>query len=89
MTWREVGHKILAIFIALALCACLSVFLSSCGRPGPGYNSYGGTLFERVATYDDCNVYRHKGNNVLYAYSGSGFTVMLNPDGTAMVWEGY
>lgn len=73
------------IFVVLALC----LSLCACGRPGPGYDSYGGTLFERVATYDDCNVYRHKGNNVLYTYSGSGFTVMLNPDGTAMVWEGY
>lgn len=73
------------IFVVLALCACLC----ACGRPGPGYDSYGGTLFERVASYDDCNVYRHKGNNVLYTYTGSGFSVMLNPDGTAMVWEGY
>ena len=75
-------RKILCIFMAIALWTCLC----ACGRPGPGYNH--DTLFERVQSYNDCDVYRHVETNVLYVYSGSGFTVMFNADGTPMVWNG-
>lgn len=76
-------RKIFCIFMTIALCACLC----ACGRPGPGY-SYD-TLFERVQSYNDCDVYRHVETNVLYVYSGSGFSVMFNADGTPMVWNGH
>lgn len=75
-------RKIFCIFMTIALCACLC----ACGQPGPGYSH--DTLFERVQSYDDCDVYRHVETNVLYVYSGSGFTVMFNADGTPMVWNG-
>lgn len=71
------------IFVVLALC----LSLCACGGPSPTYRN--GTLFERVQVFDDCSIYRHKDTNVLYVYSGSGFTVMLNPDGTPQTWKGY
>lgn len=71
------------IFVVLALC----LSLCACGGPSPTYQN--GTLFERVQVFSDCSVYRHKDTNVLYVYSGSGFTVMLNADGTPQTWKGY
>lgn len=71
------------IFMAIALCLCMC----ACGGPSPTYQNE--TLFERVQVFDDCSVYRHKDTNVLYVYSGSGFTVMFNADGTPQTWKGY
>lgn len=76
--------KIFCIFIAIALCLCMC----ACGGPSDTYVN--DKLFERVRVFDDCSVYRHVGTNVLYVcFNGSsGFTVMLNADGTSMVWSG-
>ena len=74
--------KILCIFMAIALCLCMC----ACGGPSDTYVD--GKLFERVAVFDDCSLYRHVDTDVLYAYSGGGFTVMFNADGTPMVWGG-
>lgn len=79
--------RISTIFVILALC----LSLCACGAPGPGSNSkiyIGDCLFESVERYTDCTVYRHRETNVLYAYSGSGMTVLFNADGTPMVWNG-
>ena len=70
------------IFMAIALCLCMC----ACGRPSDIYVN--DSLFERVKVYDDCTVYRHVDTNVLYTYSGGGFSVMFNADGTPMVWSG-
>lgn len=75
------------IFVVLALC----LSLCACGAPRPGSDSkmfVTDALFESVERYVDCTVYRHKETNVLYAYSGSGFTAMFNADGTPMMWDG-
>lgn len=74
--------KVITGLCAIALCASLC----ACGGP-TSIVRVGENLFEQVAFYDDCYIYRHKGNNVLYAYNGSGFSVMLNPDGTPMLWR--
>ena len=74
--------KILCIFMAIALCLCMC----ACGGPSDTYVD--GKLFERVAVFDDCSLYRHVDTDVLYVYSGGGFTVMFNADGTPMVWSG-
>ena len=79
------------IFVVLAL--CLSLCACSCGDSSDTHAD--NKVFERVAVYDDCSIYRHKDTNVLYAFYGSGyqgygggFTVMFNADGTPMVWSG-
>lgn len=37
-------------------------------------------------------IYRHRDTNVLYAYIGNGssssITVLVNPDGSPMIWDG-
>lgn len=76
-------RKIFCIFMAIALCMCLC----ACGQPSSGYNR--NTLFERVQSYNDCQVYRHIETNVLYVYFGHGFTALVNADGTPMVWNGH
>lgn len=74
--------KIFCIFMAIALCLCMC----ACGGPSDTYVD--GKVFERVAVFDDCSLYRHVDTDVLYVYSGGGFTVMFNADGTPMVWSG-
>lgn len=76
------------IFVVLALC----LSLCGCGRPGPSVDDnwfIKESLFVSVEQYADCTVYRHKDTNVLYVYSGSGFSVLLNPDGTPQIWKEY
>jgi hypothetical protein len=76
--------KIFCIFMAIALC------LSLCACGGPESIRSSDTLFEVVARYSDCSVLRNKETNVLYVnYDRSyGMSVLLNADGTPMVWSG-
>ena len=77
-------HKVFCIFMAIALCLCMC----ACGGPSDTYVN--DKLFERVRVFDGYSVYRHVDTNVLYVYvkGTGGFTVMLNADGTPMVWSG-
>lgn len=80
---EKILKKILSVFVAIALCACMC----ACGGPTVHINE---GLFERVASYNDCDVYRHVHTNVMYVYFGSSgsFSVMFNADGSPMVWNG-
>lgn len=73
--------KIFCIFMAIALCLCMC----ACGGPITHVDD---CLFERVASYNDCSIYRNVETNVLYAYYGSTMSVLFNADGTPMVWSG-
>jgi hypothetical protein len=70
------------IFVVLVLC----LSLCACGGPEPIRSS--DTLFEVVARYSDCSVLRNKETNVLYVDYSYGMSVLLNADGTPMVWSG-
>lgn len=73
--------KIFCIFIAIALCMCMC----ACGGPITHVDN---CLFERVASYNDCSIYRNVKTDVLYVNMGSAMSVLLNADGTPMVWSG-
>ena len=87
--------KLIAFLMAIALCACL---LCGCGGSSVStsstYNEDAPSMFitiEYVGEY--WQVVYHKDTKVMYVISGGSynrgtFTVMLNPDGTPMVWEG-
>ena len=74
--------KLFAILMVIALCICLC----ACGESE--YIRSSDRLFEVAATYAGCIVFRHVETNVLYVDDGYGFSVLLNADGTPMIWEG-
>ena len=87
--------KLFVFLMAIALCACLFVGCSgSSVSTSSTYNEDAPSMFvtiERVGEY--WQVVYHKDTKVMYVVSGGSynrgtFTVMLNPDGTPMVWEG-
>lgn len=69
------------IFVVLALCLCMC----ACGGP----THVDDCLFETVASYNDCVIYRNVKTDVLYVYMNSALSILFNADGTPMVWEGH
>ena len=85
--------RLLAIFMVIVLCACLFV---GCGptveNETKEENASMFVCVEKTGTYAWMIVY-HKETKVMYAvsqgyYNCGNFTVLLNPDGTPMIWEG-
>jgi curli biogenesis system outer membrane secretion channel CsgG len=87
--------KLIAILMAIALCACLfgcaaEAQISKEGEIEQESNTSMFIEVERVI--DNWRVVYHKDTKVMYAvssgsYNRGTFTVMLNPDGTPMIWE--
>ena len=93
MIWREVGSKILVIFMAIALCACLC---TGCGSPSVEVESdtFASSMFIEVEDNLSWRVVYHRETKVMYVISEGAsnygnFTVLLNPDGTPQTWKGY
>ena len=88
--------KLLAIFMAIALCACLfgcaaEAQISKEGEVEPESNTSMFVEVEKVT--DNWRVVYHRDTKVMYVVSAASynrgvFTVMVNPDGTPMIWEG-
>lgn len=62
--------------------------MCACAYVGPEAVCSSDTLFEVVAIYADCSVVRCKETKVLYVDYSYGMSVLLNADGTPMVWSG-
>ena len=87
--------KLIAIFMAIALCACLFV---GCQSPDVEISKeyLDSSMFVIIESTCGTNgwiIVYHKETRVMYAvsqgyYNFGNFTVMLNPDGSPMVWEG-
>ena len=87
--------KLVAILMAIALCACL---FAGCGgshvNRSSDYNEDQASMFVSVEyVSENWRVVYHKDTKVMYVVSGGSynrgtFTVMLNPDGTPLLWEG-
>lgn len=80
--------KILCLLLALIMPLLL---FSGCGNEiDIGDSEY--RRFYIINYSDDASVYIDKETRVMYlfvkAYYKGGLTVMLNPDGTPMLWEG-
>lgn len=77
--------KLFAIFVAIVLCACL---LAGC-ESNVNTNHSDFVFIERDGQFE--YVY-HKDTGVIYVMyfnaNQAAMTVMLNPDGTPMIWEG-
>lgn len=84
--------KFVVIFMVIALCACLFV---GCGGGSPSFdeNVSQSSSFVIVEDGDGYNVVYHRDTKVMYAYSTSSynygnFCLLVNADGTPMIWEG-
>ena len=82
--------KLIAIFVAIALCACLFV---GCSSPETDENVSKSSSFVIVEDGYGYKVVYHKDTKVMYTYSASrynhgNFCLLVNPDGTPMIWEG-
>ena len=87
--------KLIAFLMVFALCASLFV---GCGGSSVStsstYNEDNPSMFITVEyVSENWRVVYHKDTKVMYVVSGGSynrgtFTVMLNPDGTPMIWEG-
>lgn len=83
--------KLLAIFMAIALCACLLVGCNGMLEVDESHTSK--SSFVRVEDGDSYWIVYHKETKVMYIFSTGGYNagsacLMLNADGTPMIWEG-
>ena len=89
-------NKLIAIFVAIALCACLfgCAFEAQVSKEGEVEQKPSTSMFIEVErVIDNWRVVYHKDTKVMYvvssgSYNRGTFTVMLNPNGTPMIWEG-
>ena len=83
--------KLIAFLMAIALCACLFVWCNS--EPKVDENVSKSSSFVIVEDANGYSVVYHKDTKVMYVYSTysynyANFCVLVNPDGTPMIWEG-
>lgn len=83
--------KLIAIFMAIALCACL--FVGCNGAPEVGENVSNSSSFVIVEDGNGYYIVYHKDTKVMYtlstaSYNMGNFTLLVNADGTPMIWEG-
>ena len=82
--------KLIVLLMTIALCACL---LMGCGSPKVGENVSKSSSFVVVEDGHGYYVVYHKDTKVMYTLSTSNynmgnFTLLVNPDGSPMIWEG-
>ena len=83
--------RLIAVFIVIALCACL--FVGCNGESEANENVSKSSFFVIVEDANGYKVVYHKDTKVMYTYSASSynygnFCLLVNPDGTPMIWEG-
>jgi hypothetical protein len=80
--------KLIVFLMAIALCACLFVGCNS--EPEVSENVSKSSSFVIVGDAYGYNIVYHKDTKVMYVYSTSSgnFCLLVNPDGTPMIWEG-
>lgn len=83
--------KLITIFMAIALCACL--FTGCSGMLETDENVSKSSSFVIIEDGDGYYIVYHKDTKVMYSISSSGhnygsFCLLVNADGTPMIWEG-
>ena len=80
--------RLLNVLMAIALCACL---FAGCGNT-ISENRWKNTGFTWIETRGGAEYIYHNDTKVIYVFkiigNSGGMTVLLNPDGTPMIWEG-
>jgi hypothetical protein len=83
--------KLIAILMAIALYACL--FVGCSGSPEVSENASKLSSFVIVEDGAGYYIVYHKDTKVMYTFSTGGsnlgtFCLLVNADGTPMIWEG-
>lgn len=83
--------RLLVVLMAIALCACL--FVGCSGNPTTDEEVSKGSSFVIVEDGTGYYVIYHKDTKVMYTFSTGGsnygsFCLLVNADGTPMIWEG-
>lgn len=84
--------KLITMALAIALCCCI---FCGCGKTtveDAAKKEQNMSMFVLVEKSNSWHVYYHRETKVMYVMSASGynfgtFTVMVNPDGTPLLWE--
>lgn len=81
--------KLVVFLMAIALCACLFV---GCNREELHRGTWTDSGFTLVEVRGQVDYVYHNETKVMYVFITSGYqagmTVLLNPDGTPVIWEG-
>lgn len=79
----------------IIFCILLITMLTGCGRAIQTEEEYqeNSSMFIRLERCSYYDIVYHKDTKVMYAVSGGTynfgtFTLLVNPDGTPMLWEG-
>lgn len=80
------------IVILTALVIALAIFALGCAKVETEGEEQETSMFVQVEKTDSWRIVYHKDTHVMYAvsygyYNCGTFTVLVNPDGTPMVWE--
>ena len=83
--------RLLIVLMLFALCACL--FAGCSGILKTGENVSKSSSFVVVEDGDSYYIVYHKDTKVMYSFSTGGYNcgslcLLVNPDGTPMIWEG-
>ena len=83
--------KLIVLLMAIALCACL--FVGCSGTPEINENVSTSSSFVIVEDGDSYYIVYHKDTKVMYSFSTGVYNcgdlcLLVNPDGTPMIWEG-
>ena len=80
--------KLIAIFMAIALCACLFI---GCGESSKE-KYWAGSGFVYIESKEHLDYLYYEETGVIYVFDNSpymgGLTPLVNADGTPMIWEG-
>lgn len=80
------------LFFSIVLSVC--ILLAGCSAPQGTYTKrYENNPFVEIGRYIEeplspVIIYYHTETKVMYVEAKGGFTVMLNADGTPMIWDG-
>ena len=88
---KTITTTLFAIFITIALCVFL--FVGCSDNPVVDENHATNSSFVIVEDGTGYYIMYHKDTKVMYAFSTGGsnygnFCLLVNPDGTPMIWEG-
>lgn len=80
-----------AAILAIAMCVCVA--LTGCQDVEANYDEERPSMFVVVEQTSSWRIVYQKDTKVMYAVSSSSynygdFTLLVNPDGTPMLWEG-
>ena len=86
--------KLIVLLMAIALCACLFAGCSNYYTDEYRSEYWENTGFTYIECKSHADYVYHNDTKVMYVffrgirYDNTGMSVMLNPDGTPMIWEG-